>query len=113
MVSAHRLTLVLSLAYAATGEESTVAVCPGESDRYGDHKCNHDETHRVCAKLLDEQSKPLNWGTGGNFWQITNQESMQWDQKIRENGGDSWCICMWATAKLIKKAGCENVHISC
>lgn len=27
--------------------------CPGESDRYGDFKCNHDNTHRVCAQLLD------------------------------------------------------------
>ena len=30
-----------------------IAVCPGEGPRYGDFKCNHDRTHRVCAQLLD------------------------------------------------------------
>ena len=34
-----------------------IAVCPGEGLRYGDRKCNHDPTHRVCAQLLDAQSK--------------------------------------------------------
>ena len=34
-------------------QPSTVSVCPGEGDRYGDFKCNHDKTHRVCAQLLD------------------------------------------------------------
>jgi|688.fasta_scaffold362814_1 hypothetical protein len=28
---------------------NNIEVCPGESDRYGDFKCNHDNTHRVCA----------------------------------------------------------------
>ena len=88
-------------------------MCPGEGARYGDHKCNHDKTHRVCAQLLDAQTKkPLSWGDDGHdFWQITKQSS--WADKIKENGGDSWCICMWATADLIKKAGCDNVHLRC
>merc|ERR1712012_1212804 len=55
---------------------------------------------------------PLNWGKG-NFWQITHQEAFQWDDKIRANHGDSWCICMWATASLIDAAGCDNVHLDC
>ena len=25
----------------------------------------------------------------------------------------SWCICMWATAELIEKVGCHNVHLRC
>lgn len=29
------------------------------------------------------------------------------------NPGDSWCICMWATASLIEKVGCKNVHLRC
>ena len=55
---------------------SSIAACPGEGDRYGDHKCNHDKTHRVCAQLLDAQTKkPLSWGEGHDFWQITKQSS--------------------------------------
>lgn len=91
-----------------------IAVCPGEGPRYGDFKCNHDKTHRCCAKLLDDQGKPLKWGSG-DFWEITGQKDWQWDDKIRgePNPGDSWCICMWATADLVKSVGCENVHIRC
>jgi len=91
---------------------TSLEVCPGEGARYEDFKCNHDETHRVCAKLLDSSGRPQTWGSG-NFWQITGQQSFQWDQEIRDNHGDSWCICMWATATLIRKAGCENVHLRC
>ena len=51
---------------------SDIAVCPGEGDRYGDHKCNHDETHRVCAQLIDgETGSPLVWGEE-DFWAITD-----------------------------------------
>ena len=35
-------------------DEEGIKVCPGEGPRYGDFKCNHDGTHRVCAQLLDE-----------------------------------------------------------
>ena len=93
--------------------EAAVEACPGEGDRYGDFKCNHDQTHRVCAKLVDETtSLPLKWGEK-DFWGITNQSA--WVDKIvgAPNPGDSWCICMWATARLIEKVGCENVHIRC
>ena len=85
-------------------------------NRYGDYKCNHDSTHRVCAQLLDPlTTQPLSWGAGGDFWQITGQKQWQWDDTIRSNPnpGDSWCICMWATARLISKVGCENVHLHC
>merc|ERR1711908_187117 len=93
---------------------SSIEVCPGEGPRYGDHKCNHDGTHRVCAKLLDPNGKPLLWGRG-DFWEITGQKAWQWDSTIRAspNPGDSWCICMWATARLIEAAGCDNVHLHC
>eukprot|EP00440_Ansanella_granifera_P017980 gb/GFBE01019525.1/.p1 GENE.gb/GFBE01019525.1/~~gb/GFBE01019525.1/.p1 ORF type:complete len:208 (+),score=54.85 gb/GFBE01019525.1/:1-624(+) len=100
------LTLLLPAA-------ADIAVCPGEGARYEDFKCNHDQTHRVCAKLLDSAGQPLAWGSKGNFWEITGQTAFQWDSEIRANGGDSWCICMWATARLIMAAGCENVHIDC
>mmetsp|Transcript_98019 Transcript_98019/g.169845 ORF Transcript_98019/g.169845 Transcript_98019/m.169845 type:complete len:202 (+) Transcript_98019:62-667(+) len=102
------VVLLLSLFASAAG----IAECPGESARYGDHKCNHDPTHRVCAQLLDGSGQPLNWGEG-NFWEITGQTEWQWDEEIRLNHGDSWCICMWATARLISAAGCDNVHLDC
>merc|ERR1719498_1287428 len=102
------LSVLLSLLPVA----AALDVCPGESARYGDHKCNHDDTHRVCATLLDDAGQPLNWGKG-SFWEITGQTAWQWDDQIRANNGDSWCICMWATAELIDAAGCDNVHLHC
>ena len=58
---------VATFAFAQQG----VAPCPGEGPRYGDYKCNHDGTHRVCAKLVDEStSQPLQWGAK-DFWAIT------------------------------------------
>ena len=29
------------------------------------------------------------------------------------NPGDSWCICMWAYARMISSAGCNHTHIHC
>mmetsp|Transcript_41006 Transcript_41006/g.113979 ORF Transcript_41006/g.113979 Transcript_41006/m.113979 type:complete len:216 (-) Transcript_41006:137-784(-) len=107
--------LALMLAAAALAGDATadLQVCPGESGRYGDHKCNHDETHRFCAQLLDAGGQPLSWGPKGDFWSITGQKAFQWDADIRANKGDSWCICMWAAARLIAEVGCENVHLHC
>merc|ERR1719454_2269434 len=68
----------------ATGTHSDdIGVCPGEGPRYGDYKCNHDKTHRCCARLLDEEGKPLKWGPEGDFWKIRGQKDWQWDDKIR------------------------------
>ena len=105
----------LSLLFLALANAADVAVCPGEGPRYGDYKCNHDGTHRVCAQLVDQQtSSPLIWGEK-DFWAITHQTQYMWADKIvtGENPGDSWCICMWAFARLISTVGCENVHIRC
>ena len=41
----------------------------GEGPRYGDFKCNHDSTHRVCATLKDTAGNKISWGTG-DFWQV-------------------------------------------
>ena len=86
----------------------------------GDRKCNHDRTHRVCAKLVDNkngQCKRLQWGTK-NFWEITDQVKYDWSKLIcsdKTRSGDPkldglsaderehWCICMWATEGLINK----------
>ena len=75
--------------------------------RYGDYKCIHDRTHRVCAKLVDNSNgrcDALSWNSNGqSFWQITGQERWNWKDRIcnAPNPGDSWCICLWATANLI------------
>jgi hypothetical protein len=67
---------------AATGS-SDIAVCPGEGPRYGDFKCNHDGTHRVCAQLVETgSSTPLSWGPAGDFWEITGQKAFQWNGEI-------------------------------
>eukprot|EP00927_Polykrikos_kofoidii_P019752 TRINITY_DN1925_c0_g1_i1.p2 TRINITY_DN1925_c0_g1~~TRINITY_DN1925_c0_g1_i1.p2 ORF type:complete len:168 (+),score=25.36 TRINITY_DN1925_c0_g1_i1:72-575(+) len=113
MSSAMLLSAVTG--YVAVTTSAGIDPCPGEGPRYGDFKCNHDETHRVCAQLLDSETKnALSWGDG-DFWQITKQEEFRWEDQIKEspNPGDSWCICMWATANLIEKVGCENVHLRC
>ena len=79
----------------------------------GDYKCNRDSTHRVCAKLVDNQDgkcKRLKWGSQ-NFWELTDQVQYDWSKLICSNqgrfgqkpSGEHWCICMWATEKLINK----------
>ena len=107
--------MLSAAAFLGSAVPSTVEVCPGEGPRYGDFKCNHDGTHRVCAQLVDNVTHaPLKWGTG-DFWDLTGQKAFEWSDKIvaAPNPGDSWCICMWATASLIKQAGCDNVHLRC
>ena len=106
-----RMAVLMVMFSVALGIEP----CPGEGARYGDFKCNHDGTHRVCAQLVDNVTHaPLKWGTG-DFWDLTGQKAFQWSDKIvaAPNPGDSWGICMWATASLIKQAGCDNVHLRC
>jgi len=112
--------LVLGLCYTMINcAYPPVEPCPGEGPRYGDFKCDHDRTHRVCAKLVDNsngQCKELAWNEDQqSFWQITRQERWNWKSRIcyGPNPGDSWCICMWATENLIRKVGCDNVHINC
>jgi hypothetical protein len=88
-------------------------VCPGADANY---RCNHHASSSVttlCVVLLDTKGEPLHWHDKGNFWDITNQKAWMWDDDIRRNGGDSSCIDMWSTAKLVQNVGCENVQIRC
>jgi len=118
---ARIVTLVISILCCSVIDCRYPAIqpCPGEGPRYGDFKCNHDRTHRVCAQLVDNsdgQCRELSWNDDNqSFWQITGQERWNWKTRICEppNPGDSWCICMWATENLITKVGCDNVHINC
>merc|ERR1711968_316076 len=74
---------------------SAINICPGEGPRYGDYKCNHDATHRVCARLKNTSGEKLQWGSG-DFWAITRQPD--WSSQVGsdpKNPGGDWCICMW------------------
>ena len=69
----------------------------------------------MCAKLVDNidgKCKKLKWGSK-NFWQLTDQIQYDWSElicsdKTRDGNtklsGEHWCICMWATEKLINEA---------
>merc|ERR1711990_1006310 len=120
MVKLRHLAVVLALSLASVDchVNPLISVCPGEGARYGDFKCIHDRTHRVCARLVEDAASctALSWGAlGRTFWQLTGQQEWEWSSRIcrAPNPGNSWCICMWATASLIAQVGCENVHIDC
>merc|ERR1711918_132296 len=92
---------------------SAINICPGEGPRYGDYKCNHDSTHRVCARLKNSDGSKKQWGNR-DFWQITGQSD--WSNKVGDdsnNPGGGWCICMWAFDTIVDEVGCSNVHIDC
>jgi len=116
--SATLVFILVTISRINCHQNPLISVCPGEGPRYGDYKCIHDRTHRVCAKLVDDSNtcNELSWNeNGASFWDITGQQQWNWKDRIcgTPNPGDSWCICMWATANLIKEVGCDNVHINC
>jgi hypothetical protein len=103
---------------AATQKKQDIAPCPGEGPRYGDFKCNHDQTHRVCLKVVDStngQCKRREFKDGKDFWDLTGQKAFEWSQQVchGQNPGDSWCVCKWAFARMVKQVGCENLDIHC
>jgi hypothetical protein len=88
-------------------------VCEG--DTRGDRRCNHDSTHRVCARIGDPDT---------SFWEHTGQRS--WCNTRGNYGGTwgnnmrcpleepTWCICKWATADWIQGEGCNaNINLNC
>merc|ERR1712135_166927 len=94
------VSLVLSCKFTKTEghRNPLISTCPGEGPRYGDYKCIHDRTHRVCAKLVDnsDSCNELAWNSNGrSFWDITGQQRWNWKDRIcnRPNPGDSWCVC--------------------
>ena len=123
-INGHRNPLISTcpgegMYFLISNIESKISISTIKSagPRYGDFKCIHDRTHRVCAKLVDNPTScnELSWNdNGASFWDITGQQRWNWKDTICRppNPGDSWCICMWATASLIKavsyKAGYVN-----
>jgi hypothetical protein len=84
---------------------SAINPCPG--DTRGDRRCNHDDTHRVCAEIgLPDTSF---WtSTGQRNWCNTVGGYSRYDSSMRcpygQSGVDdapTWCICLWATADWI------------
>merc|ERR1712098_132824 len=59
-VSMYSFYTLLALAVSALG----LKPCPG--DTRGDRRCNHDSTHRVCAKIGIE---------GTSFWEFTGDHT--------------------------------------
>jgi len=131
MMNGSMLLILLAGVYlvvATEGETSTEkhSVEPCIGDDRGDQRCDHDWTHVVCARLVNATGggcEELKWGDE-DFWSLTEQERWNWkylicNTTLRDSDtpkpfpGDSWCICMWATARLIGKVGCDNVHIHC
>ena len=53
--SANDAVVALEIDSTSSEQSAPLAVCAGEGPRYGDYKCNHDGTHRVCAHLKTQQ----------------------------------------------------------
>jgi len=120
VVSLVVASLGLPPAISCSSRQSALAPCPGEGPRYGDFKCDHDRTHRVCAKLVENRDtcEELSFPSEGrelSFWEITGQQRWNWKDKIcgGPNPGTNWCICMWATANLVAEVGCTAVELDC
>jgi hypothetical protein len=126
-----RLTFAVSLLLGAP--TTTAMVCPPapacgqhlcpqglqapcEGDTRYDRRCNHDPTHRVCARIGDADT---------SFFKFTHQRN--WCNTIGYYGGGqygdkprcpadkpTWCICKWATARWIAGEGCnDSVNVDC
>jgi len=93
----------------AIGKEK-LAVCPGETR--GDRTCTM-KGYRVCLQLLDATGLPIIFGDGLNWWQWSNQTKVEWDDEIRQEGGDHWCTCGVCTAEAIGRFGCDRLSINC
>eukprot|EP00913_Durusdinium_trenchii_P026436 g24802.t1 len=129
------VTIIANLRYSVFGIKGAISWVTNLSDAFTDLLVGIDDTcaseaPAICMELPGNpnslrglagpcpETGPWHIAHGGcrvkgNFWEITGQTAFQWDSEIRKNHGDSWCICMWATARLIATVGCENVHLRC
>ena len=116
LLSAIAAAATVAVAAAQTAPnpvQPTQTICEG--DTRGDRRCNHDPTHRVCARIGDPDT---------SFWEFTGQTS--WCGTIGYYGGTygsdvrcppeapTWCICKWATASWIQGETCnDEINIDC
>eukprot|EP00913_Durusdinium_trenchii_P033471 g31336.t1 len=89
---------------------SKLAKCPGE-DRSKDGTCTVDGGF-VCLQLLDTSGRPRDFAPAQDWWDITGQAA-KWDDRIRGNGGDSWCVCATCASEIVEKVGCAKMPIRC
>merc|ERR1711935_499239 len=106
-MSLQFIAALFALLACVQGSSDELKPCPG--DTRGDRRCNHDATHRVCAKIGVPDT---------SFWTHTGQ--MNWCNEPGNYGGahgaenrcpwaePTWCICKWATADWIKGEGCNE-----
>merc|ERR1719379_2906488 len=83
-------------------------------------KCTDSFPLLVCVQVLDGDGSPLQWEPHGNFWQITYPHGFRKPnlveyitEQIRRVAGNSYCVTLWQTARLIDTVGCDNVHVWC
>ena len=101
---------VISILSAATSVYG-LDQCWGMTPINGDNRCNYDDSHVVCAQLLH---KSWNY-QGDSFYEILDQRNSEdyVTREMQDNGGNSYCIDMWALAEVINRVGCDNAHIVC
>eukprot|EP00746_Dinoflagellata_sp_MGD_P144531 gnl/MRDRNA2_/MRDRNA2_77247_c0_seq1.p1 gnl/MRDRNA2_/MRDRNA2_77247_c0~~gnl/MRDRNA2_/MRDRNA2_77247_c0_seq1.p1 ORF type:complete len:365 (+),score=74.13 gnl/MRDRNA2_/MRDRNA2_77247_c0_seq1:74-1168(+) len=102
---------------SAWGYIAPYDVCPGEvgtqKERF-DGRCIMEGAYRLCVQLLDEDRKPLTFGSDGDFWEVNRiQAGLRWDKQISDCGGHFSCVTPWATGELIDRVGCDSVNIRC
>ena len=102
---ARRAIFVLTILSSAAALDE----CSGYT--YSPYTCNQDDTHRVCAQLVDSTSTCD--ATSPSFWTVTDQESWATEVCDSPNSGTDWCICMWAYADYIAEEGCDALSIDC
>lgn len=104
------------LIFVSFSDVHGVAVCPGYD---GPNATCDSGLHRICAQILQSSSPgsaPVRWGRE-DFWMMTGQvakaEENQWDDLMRSNDGDSWCVDLYLFETMAMAQGCENVHVRC
>eukprot|EP00439_Symbiodinium_sp_Y106_P068271 s331_g11.t1 len=67
----------------------------------------------VCLQLLDSAGKPREFMPGKDWWDVTGQSAHKWDDRIRSNHGDSWCVCATCASEIVDLVGCQQMPIRC
>lgn len=95
--------LLLGAVDANVYVQTNQAPCPGDTrGPQGTVVCNHDATHRVCAKI-GEPDTSFWTHTGQHAWCGQDLYREPWHNQIAcPPAHPTWCICKWATASWIQ-----------